>query len=74
MMSRFRNTPMWVFLVALLTMEIHLLLNYAYAATCTAECGGGRSVTCSGRGCFAGDGLGCMSWDKEGNVSEVEHC
>ncbi len=31
------------------------------AATCTASCAGGRSVTCTGDSCTANDGHGCSS-------------
>ncbi len=36
-------------------------------ATCTADCGGGISVSCSGSGCTAKDGVGCTEVDDNGN-------
>jgi hypothetical protein len=34
----------------------------AFAATCTAQCGNGKSVTCTGtRDCIATDGIGCSA-------------
>ncbi|NJM53096.1 MAG: hypothetical protein HC846_06695, partial [Blastocatellia bacterium] len=36
------------------------------AATCTADCGGGRTVTCNGPECSAVDGAGCTYSDSTG--------
>ncbi|GEM_PF-1689434 len=58
----------------LVVFEIYLFLNPVYAATCTAECGAGKTVSCSGHGCAANDGGGCMSWDQDRNLVEEKEC
>ena len=42
-------------------------------AECTATCGDGSTVTCSGYECQARDGDGCVSRNKYGDAS-IESC
>jgi hypothetical protein len=36
------------------------------AADCSAKCGNGGTVQCSGYSCSARDGVGCTAWDSHG--------
>jgi hypothetical protein len=41
--------------------EQQLSLDGNSASSCSASCGGGKVVTCSGPNCMATDGTGCQS-------------
>ncbi len=60
--------------VFLLSIEVLVLCYELRAATCTADCGGGRSVSCSGDSCGARDGVGCASFDAEGRETLRKSC
>ena len=55
--------------LTLLGVSCWLLVNplTALAATCTATCEGGRTVTCRGESCTATDGVGCS-----GTINGIE--
>ena len=49
--------------------------NLAIAGTnCTANCGNGYSVSCSGAVCGAIDGIGCRGSDANGKVRSEGFC
>jgi hypothetical protein len=54
--------------VTLVVASLAVLLTpiTVYAADCTAKCGNGGQVQCSGFRCTAQDGWGCAAWDSSG--------
>lgn len=51
---------------ALLIVNAWILALPVKAADCTARCGNGGRVQCSGHTCEALDGVGCKAWDSRG--------
>lgn len=51
-----------------------ILPEINYGATCTADCGGGNSVSCSGAKCSATDGSGCSGYDSSGKLKSSGKC
>lgn len=60
--------------ILLFLLEILILYDSAYAATCTADCGAGRSVTCTGPSCGAADKVGCAAFDEAGKELYRKDC
>ena len=45
-----------------------------FAASCTADCGGGNSVTCTGPQCTAVDGDGCTGNNEKSEMITRSKC
>lgn len=50
----------------LLLIQTFVLVVPSYAATCTVDCGGGNSVSCTGTWCTMTEGVGCSVLNKDG--------
>jgi hypothetical protein len=69
-----RNTLLLCLTAVFFVLQLYVFLMPAYAGTCTAECGGGASVSCTGYSCFQEDGVGCWAWDRNENLVAVGKC
>jgi hypothetical protein len=69
-----RNKWLLCLVGVLFILQFYVFLLPVYGATCTADCGGGTSVSCTGHRCEAVDGAGCQSWKADGTEATVGAC
>lgn len=68
-----KNIPTIV-TVVLFLLQIYVFVMPAYGATCTADCGGGNSVSCTAYSCIATDKIGCRGYDENGKIVVEGNC
>ncbi len=69
-----KNTLVILLVGIFFVLQLYVFLMPAYAGTCTADCGDGTSVSCTGASCIAKDGEGCKGFDSNGNLRSEGHC
>ncbi len=69
-----RNKLLACLMAVLFVFQFYFFLIPAYAATCTADCGDGTSVSCSGASCIAKDGVGCEAYNADGKKAATGSC
>lgn len=69
-----RNKLLLCLVVVFFVLQLYVFVLPVYTATCTADCGDGISVSCTGAKCSAEDGSGCAAYDREGNLRSSGTC
>jgi hypothetical protein len=69
---KFRPIPLFVLYACILFAVALLMINprVSVAATGTAQCAGGTSVSCSAYHCDCENNVGCTGYDSNGAVVE----
>ena len=69
-----RLSAILLFFTLFSLVAIFTIHSTAFAGKCTADCGGGYSVTCEAHKCESEDGEGCSGTDKNGKKVAEGKC